>query len=188
MRYNKAPPTHLKHHGATSIRLCFIPIQTDRGKQGRHKNYCRKIFSRRQRDKSETKMHKTDGCMKWRIDHDIPLIANDLRERNPNKIRKLNYFVSLLVENLQRNKIIVEGDPENLFLGERDTDRRQNINITLMTGSKNFGQNARKWKWIRESDSLWWNRQQWTFCSFWYFDSKVLVVQMKINQIQKDSL
>ena len=76
---------------------CFIPIQTDRGKQGRHKNYCRKIFSRRQRDKSETKMHKTDRCMKWRIDHDIPLIANDLRERNPNKIRKLNYFVIAII-------------------------------------------------------------------------------------------
>ena len=44
-----------------------------------------------------------------------------MRDRNPNKIRKLNYFVSLLVKNPQGNKIIVEGNPENLFLGKRDT-------------------------------------------------------------------
>ena len=44
-----------------------------------------------------------------------------MRDRNPNKIRKLNYFVSLLVKNLQRNKIIVLKETQRIyFFGERD--------------------------------------------------------------------
>ena len=45
----------------------------------------------------------------------------------------------------------------------------------LWPGARIFEQNARKWKWIQERDSLLWNRQQWTFCSFWYFYLQYLI-------------
>ena len=63
-----------------------------------------------------------------------------MRERNPNKIKKQNYFVSLLVKNPQGIKIIVEGDPDKLFLGEWDkvTQAEDKIKTNLNKYKHNY--------------------------------------------------